>query len=214
MAFTQDELDAFNTILDQRLSVLRQELEQFFEERIYTLQSELEQHFSSLQQDNMPRHPLAPAEMPVADAPETSEDFGGIEISWDELLQGLDKTLNERLSSLNEMIRSTIKHMEHYLSTQLYNLQKDLFHGQASPYSGVNIQAIFASIEHLERVIESMQVAMTANQALLSNRLYQHQQLPLERAHAHDQSSPSSVSDEASSANHQVPSSTIQQDEA
>jgi hypothetical protein len=31
--------------------------------------------------------------------------------------------------------------------------------------------------------MESMQVAMTANHALLSNRLYHHQQLPLERAH-------------------------------
>ena len=38
-------------------------------------------------------------------------------------------------------------------------------------------------IDHLERIIESMQVAMTSNLALLSNRLYHHQQLPLERAH-------------------------------
>jgi len=45
------------------------------------------------------------------------------------------------------------------------------------------MQEVFQSIEQLERIIESMQVAMTANHALLSNRLYHHQQLPLERAH-------------------------------
>ena len=46
-----------------------------------------------------------------------------------------------------------------------------------------NIQEILHGIEHLEQIIESMQVIMTSNHALLSNRLYHHQQLPLERAH-------------------------------
>ena len=38
-------------------------------------------------------------------------------------------------------------------------------------------------IEHLEQIVESMQVVMTSNHALLSNRIYHHQQLPYERAH-------------------------------
>ena len=45
------------------------------------------------------------------------------------------------------------------------------------------MQEVLRGIDHLERIIESMQVAMTSNLALLSNRLYHHQQLPLERAH-------------------------------
>ena len=45
------------------------------------------------------------------------------------------------------------------------------------------MQDVFTSIERLERIIESMQMAMTSNAALLSNRVYHHQQLPLERAH-------------------------------
>jgi hypothetical protein len=49
------------------------------------------------------------------------------------------------------------------------------------------MQEVFQSIEQLERIIESLQVAMTANHALLSNRLYHHQQLPLERAHGGQQ---------------------------
>ena len=45
------------------------------------------------------------------------------------------------------------------------------------------MEEVFQSIEQLERLIESMQVAMTSNHALLAHRLYHHQQLPLERAH-------------------------------
>jgi hypothetical protein len=59
-----------------------------------------------------------------------------------------------------------------------------------------SIQEVLHGIEHLERIIESMQVAMTSNHALLSNRLYHHQQLPLERAHPagdHTRSMPNGV---------------------
>jgi hypothetical protein len=56
--------------------------------------------------------------------------------------------------------------------------QQVLFNGNAT-----SIQEVLHGIEHLERIIESMQVAMTSNHALLSNRLFHHQQLPLERAH-------------------------------
>ncbi len=45
------------------------------------------------------------------------------------------------------------------------------------------MQDILTSINQLESVVESMQVAMTANNTLISNRLYHHQHLPVERAH-------------------------------
>jgi hypothetical protein len=38
-----------------------------------------------------------------------------------------------------------------------------------------------------------MQVVMTTNHALLSNRLYHHQQLPLERAHPSSHAHPTSL---------------------
>src|SRR5579875_2558827 len=75
------------------------------------------------------------------------------------------------------------------LATQLRNLHAEIAHAQRQPYGGQGndgtsiIPEVLTAVEHLERVIESMQVAMTANHALLSNRLYHHQQLPLERAH-------------------------------
>src|SRR5260370_33210021 len=79
--------------------------------------------------------------------------------------------------------------MEQYLSVRLHSLRDEFVrsqgHGPQSYYNGsaTTIQEVLHGIEHLERIIESMQVAMTANHALLSNRLYHHQQLPLERAH-------------------------------
>ena len=45
------------------------------------------------------------------------------------------------------------------------------------------MQDILASINQLESIVESMQVAMTANNTLISNRLHHHQHLPVERAH-------------------------------
>ena len=86
---------------------------------------------------------------------------------------------------------------EQYLSGQLYTLQSQvreeiLQTRQPQAYSGslASMQEVFQSIEQLEHLIESTQVAMTANHALLSNRLYHHQQLPLERAHATNTSRP------------------------
>ena len=52
---------------------------------------------------------------------------------------------------------------------------------------------ILRGIEQLEHIVESMQVVMTTNHALLSNRLYHHQQLPLERAHPSSHSHPTSL---------------------
>ncbi len=89
---------------------------------------------------------------------------------------------------LHESTQLAIKNLEQDLSARLYGLREELLNGQvqSQPYAEnpPTMQEVLRGIDHLERIIESMQVAMTSNHALLSNRLYHHQQLPLERAHA------------------------------
>ena len=46
-----------------------------------------------------------------------------------------------------------------------------------------DLQEVSKSIQQLERTVEAMQISMTTSSSLLSNRLFHHQQLPLERAH-------------------------------
>src|SRR5215467_3407738 len=99
----------------------------------------------------------------------------------------IGKALDERLATLNEATQRSLKNLEQYLSMRLHSLRDEFVRSQpqSAPLNGstTTIQEVLHGIEHLERIIESMQVAMTANHALLSNRLYHHQQLPLERAH-------------------------------
>ena len=108
--------------------------------------------------------------------------------------------LDERFVKLNEIAQTTMRNWEQHLSAQLRAIQTQLQEGalharQVRTYSGnmTSMQEVFQSIEQLERLIESMQVAMTSNHALLSNRLYHHQQLPLERAHPGNRSAPPSA---------------------
>src|SRR6266516_49510 len=256
MSFTKDELQSFNTILEQKLSIHRREMERSFDQRMNVLRREFEQRLSSVQQDLLRRLPsrlsdqrdrlknafiqrlegqqehitqsinqeieqlqqqqqqmleatieralaaqllaieqLINQRLPLqpAESPQTYEieEHAGIdtievqtEVSWEDLVEVIDRSIGERLSTLEEAVQSIVKHTEHDLLTQLHILRNDLTQGRQN-YTGniSNIQEVFTSIEQLERIIESMQVAMTANHALLSNRLYHHQQLPLERAH-------------------------------
>ncbi len=113
------------------------------------------------------------------------------DLPWEDLIDIFGKVLDERFARLNESTQVAMKSWEQYLSGQLHTLQLQLreeilYARQSQAYTGnlTSMQEVFQSIEQLGRLIESMQVAMTANHALLSNRLYHHQQLPLERAHA------------------------------
>ena len=45
MSFTEDELQSFNTILEQRLTAQRKELERTFDQRIMESRRESEQRF-------------------------------------------------------------------------------------------------------------------------------------------------------------------------
>src|SRR5579859_1762442 len=51
MSFTEDELQSFNTILDQRLTAQRKEMERFFDQRIMESRRENEQRFFAMQQE-------------------------------------------------------------------------------------------------------------------------------------------------------------------
>lgn len=284
MSFTQDELQAFNSILEQRLTAHRREMERSLDQRLTLLKRDFEQRFTTLQHDMLRRLPRRIAEQqkfasqairdeskqpiettqatlqtgstqpqeptsqdesvqpvqpvePVKVVAQESDsalqlesaverglaaqllaieqlinqriptqpadwqgaylagavgeqgDLGGIEIQtdlpWEELIEVVDTAMDQRLALLKESLQANIKDMANYVSIELHAIRSDLSRLQTPSYNSdlTTIQEVFASIEQLEHIIESMQVAMNANHALLSNRLFHHQQLPLERAH-------------------------------
>lgn len=133
---------------------------------------------------------------------EHSPQFEAIEVQtelpWEDLIDIFGKALDERFVTLNETMQSAMRNLEQYFAIQVRTMQvqlreSSLYNRQPQPYSGnpSNMQEIFQSIEQLERNLEAMQVAMAANHAMLSNRLYHHQQLSMERAHNNNSSMPS-----------------------
>lgn len=252
MSFTEDELQAFNSILEQRFAALRQEIEQVIDQRLTSFRQETEQRFVFLQEeicrtvrqamvhpgerakdglteqlreqqnqlahtvnreaeqkarqveatiDRMLAAQLLGIEQLLSRQQETSslvqqlpQQLGAIEVqtelSWEDLAEVLGKVLDERLVTLSNAFQHSVKELEQYLAMRLRGLQDEIIQSQdhGHTYNGqtgssTSVQDVLSGIEHLDRVMESMQVAMTANHALLSNRLYHHQQLPLERAH-------------------------------
>ncbi len=135
-----------------------------------------------------------------------TSDFAGIEVQteipWDELTEAINKALDERFATLQEFLKNSVRAIEQYITERLsqargvYAKQNTLagfdepLLPSENPHTNgslMTIQDVFVSIERLEHIIESMQVTMTSNHALLSNRIYHHQQLPLERAHVRGQ---------------------------
>jgi hypothetical protein len=256
MSFTEDELQSFNTILEQRLQAHRREMERVFDQRMNEYRRDLDQRLVNVQQDTLRTLSQKLSEFQGRletvlseklntqqthitqtishDVKESQQQLEGsvdrmlaaqllgieqllnqeltlqlvdeasvrtgvgapaqleaievqTELPWEDLMEVIGKALDERLSTLNEATQRSLKNLEQYLSVRLHSLRDEFMRsrGQQTTYDGgiTSIQEVLHSIEHLERIIESMQVAMTANHALLSNRLYHHQQLPLERAH-------------------------------
>ncbi len=263
MSFTKDELQSFNTILEQKLTQQRRELERSFDQRLHIFKREIEQRLIFTQQelvrvlsqhlfehhrklketlsqkidvqqaravsltavnetdlkqqleevvehaldtqlisfDQLINERFLPASETSMDGVDASPDFTGMElhteIPLDDLAEAVNKALEQRFSSLDTSLKMSVAGIEQHFSTQIQRLRQELaLDGQQSsthseravqvqPFDGTitSMQDVFTSIERLERIIESMQVAMTSNHALLSNRMYHHQQLPLERAH-------------------------------
>jgi phenylalanyl-tRNA synthetase alpha subunit len=257
MSFTEDELQSFNNILEQRLSAQSREMEQAFDQRISALRRDMEERLAATQQDILRSLSLKIAEqqnmlntslsqnlstqqahiisafnrdveqrqqhidgtidsmlaaqllgieqlldqrlshpklddmaMPIDEVlPQLDTIEVQTDLTWEDLSDVIGKALDQRLSVLHESTQSAIRNLEQDLSARLYGLREELLNSRAQvlsqPFDEMpsSMQEVLRGIDHLERIIESMQVAMTSNHALLSNRLYHHQQLPLERAH-------------------------------
>lgn len=258
MSFTEDELQSFNTILEQRLMAQQREMERVFDQRMIAYRRELDQKFVTVQADALRTMSQKLSDFQIrldtvlgeklhvqqtritqtisSDVEQRQQQFEGsidrmlaaqllgieqllnqhsrlqlpddkpiaagdsaqleaievqTELDWEDLIDVIGKALDDRLSMLNEAIQRSLKNLEQYLSVRLHSLRDEFLRNQASGqsqqalYNGnvTSIQEVLHGIEHLERIIESLQVAMTSNHALLSNRLFHHQQLPLERAH-------------------------------
>jgi hypothetical protein len=112
------------------------------------------------------------------------------DLSWDDLMEIIGKALDERLGRLSDSLQALVRSWEQQLAMQRSssNAVEPYRNGQGA------LQQVYQSIERLEQIVESLQVAMTANHALLSNRLYHHQHLPLERAHPSSRPTPGSTS--------------------
>ncbi len=264
MSFTKEEIQSFKTILEQKLTQQRRELERSFDQRLQVFKREIEQRLAFTQQDlvrvlsqhlsehyrklreglnqridaqqarisstviseaelkqqleEVVEHALdtqlisfdqligerfAPVDENAVSIVEAPPNFADMElhteIPLDDLAEAINKALDERFSALDISLKMSIAGVEHYLTTRLQTLREEFAHDDM-PYAHntqvvqsqsdstiTNMQDVFTSIERLERIIESMQVAMTSNHALLSNRMYHHQQLPLERAHSGNQ---------------------------
>ncbi len=264
MSFTQDELQALNAIIEQKLSLQRRELERSFDQRMHIFRHDLEQRLVVVQQDllrnfsrrlldqqkklretfshrldaqqaitgraithefeqrqqqqrqqledmlgralaaqliafeqlinqHLPMQTGEPGEQLIAYTNEQSAEFDAIEVQteipWEDLVELIAKVLDERLSMLNTAMQARIKETERVLSGHIHHLRDTFTNGRVSTYNETfintftNMQDVFNSIDQLERIVESMQVTMAANSALLSNRLYHHQQLSFEQAH-------------------------------
>ena len=252
MSFTEDELQAFNTILEQRLAAHSQEMQQALDQRIDGLRQHIDQRMTTAYQELIDT--LEPKLIERASASQASvidrlgvyqeQIVGSIhqqveraqqdtqaanehllseqlakieqlfsshmnehstfaqdvrpqletielqtELPWEDLAEVVGRTMDTRLVSLNDQLQGSIKSLEQHLAVRLHNLHNEVTRGYGQSYNNISlnatsVQEILRGIEQLEQIIESMQVAMTANHALLSNRLYHHQQLPLDRAHA------------------------------
>ncbi len=271
MSFTQDELQALNTIFDQKMAVLQRELERSLNQRMQVLKGEFEQHVKTIVQNLLhsqsrrlsemqhrsrdtlnqklemlhnetvqtvsqeseqqnqqqkqyledvvertlatqllafeqlinQRLSLSVTEPPVRHTDESQPDLEAIEVqtevAWEDLIEMIDKALMERLTALNVSLQSRMQEMERALTTCIRQwcdraqYTQSLLPRENSTESLTSMQDVFVSIEQLEHLIESMQVAMTNNSALLANRLYHHQQLSLERAHPSRQENSTSL---------------------
>ncbi len=266
MSFTEDELQSFNTILEQRLQAHQRDMERALDQRMNEYRRELDQRLATVHSDvqrgvsqklsdfqvrletvlseKLNTHPARIIQTFDRDLEQRQQQFEGnidrmlaahhlgieqlithyssrnesgdtlssagvpaqleaievqTELSWEDLMDIIGRALDDRLSVLNDTTQRSLKKLEQYLSVRLHSLRDEFLrnktqvqrHQALYDEDPTNIQEILHGIEHLEQIIESMQVVMTSNHALLSNRLHQHQQLSFERAHrANDHARP------------------------
>jgi len=216
MSFTQEELQSFHSVLEQRFQAHQQEVEQAFDQRIAVFRRYSEQRLDAMQQEilrvmssklsefqgqieaflseklNAWQQALASREeMHNAGLLNGHQQLEAIEVQtelpWEDLAHVIGQTLDERLASFKEETHRLLNQQEQQIATHLNGIQHELAGKDLQPQEPQGespvLEGLLQGIEHLERVIESLQVVMTANHALLSDRLYSHQQQPIERAH-------------------------------
>ena len=117
-------------------------------------------------------------------APTAQQDLGVIEVQteipWDDLVELVDRTFVNRLDGLQQALTDVVKDSQHAIVEQMRTLRTSF----EPPHVQVTDSALVQAVEQLERLVESMQVALVANDTFLANRLSLHQQLPSEQAHA------------------------------
>jgi hypothetical protein len=257
MSFTEDELQSFNTILEQRLQAHQRDMERTLDRRINEYRRELDQRLGTLHADvrrgvsqklsdfqiqlgsmlseKLNTQPTRLIQALNNEVEQRQQQFEGnidrmfaaqllgieqfiaqysspndsgdtviaqdvpaqfetievqTELSWENLMAIIGRSLDDRLSLLNDTIQGSLKSLEQYLSVRIQSLRDEFLRNKTQGHRAfyeedpTNMQEMLHGIEHLEQIIESMQVVMTSNHALLSNRLYHHQQLSFERAHS------------------------------
>lgn len=195
--YSRDSLYQRLELLQKRnAQILQQDLEQRFQQQEHTIEQALAAQLLAFEQIIKQQIVAPTADLQlVADGAPSEFDTIEVqtEIPWEDLVDLVDKLLLERLAEVSAEWQAKLQDLERALVVQLHILRDQLLQNSLAP-SGQrepgrkmpeDMQDVFASINQLEQLIESMQVAMTANTALLSNRLYHHQHLPLERAHLH-----------------------------
>jgi hypothetical protein len=257
MSFTQDELQALNAIFDQKMAVLRRELERTFDQRMQTIRRDFEQQLATTLQETLrsltrrtfeQQHKLrdgiqqrlseqqesiihafnqvdgqrqqqveagveralaaqllaieqlinqrfasSASDLPAVYTNQPQTNFDAIEVQteipWEDLIDLMNTALNERFATFNISLQDRLQDVVQEVLSQIQHLQDDLRKVQPASSSpdvhGTDreMQDILTSIDQLERIVDSMQVAMAANSTLIANRLYHHQRLPMERAH-------------------------------
>ena len=162
MSFTPDELQAFNAIVEQKLAQHRREIERVFEQRLHSVKRDLDQRLMSVQQELTRSLAQGFGEQNRKFRGMLSELVLSIDEDGGEVVNKDEVETEIEFEDLSEAINQALGERLHVLG---------------------DLQEVLKSIQQLERIVESMQVAMTTSSSLLSNRLYHHQQLPLERAH-------------------------------
>jgi hypothetical protein len=214
MSFTEDELQSFNAILEQRLQVHRREMERTFDQRISDYRRDTEQRLSGMLQEilrgvslkltefqvrieNIVSEKISTGQLSAGVWPNGHQQLEAFEVQaelpWEDLAGVIGQALDARLAALSEETRRLVDQMEQRLAGRWHGLYDEPAssrshqgRAEAQQAGDSSPRELLHGLDHLERVLESLQVAMTANHALLSDRLHAHQLQPLERAHPGD----------------------------
>jgi len=190
MSFTQDELQAFNDILEEKLALQRREIECALDQRVQALRQEMEQHIGGVQRDiQLMRQQVVPSlvEAHATYVPEERTSRGEVEvqtdIGWEDLMELLGKAMDKRYASMFDFMHKAMRQLEQDMAKGLNSIRAEVARMMVPGGEIDSDQSAAMRLDQLERIVESMQVVMTANHALLSNRLHHHQHQPPEHAH-------------------------------